>query len=542
MEETTELAKELSERLKEGSYDCPICTETVRLRDSLYACPVCYGVMHLTCIRSWVKAQIEEREKQNEVVTVSQCSMHEFRCPLCQLLNPTSSITECRCFCGKVKDPVPDPLLVPGSCGQMCEKRRKDCKCTHSCILMCHPGPCPPCVLTRKQVCFCGKTEKTVGCSSGIHGFECNEICGKLLDCGNHYCTAACHEGPCPICSVLVKETCFCGSTERKRRCGNDESFSCSKPCSKLLDCGNHHCLFNCHKGPCQPCLQTPERLLFCPCGKVRIDELIRTPRKSCLDPIPSCGQVCGAPLPCGHTCKAVCHDSAVCPPCMELVSEKCGCGSRVVKYRCFCSYIPPEEWEKVRAMAKIPIAKAELCYPPRCSKPCRMNLSCGKHSCKEVCCTNEDHTCYRICTKRLPCGEHSCGQLCHRGPCLPCSNASYERLYCRCRRTWVEPPVPCGTKPPTCSHPCVVPRPCGHPPNHPCHIEEECPDCVVSVEKKCDSHGRVMPYFLPCYRKTISCGKKCGKVLSCCGTVCEKVCHPGRCEHQCTNLFPQLE
>ncbi|ESL09241.1 nuclear transcription factor [Trypanosoma rangeli SC58] len=540
-EEETELARILSERLKAGCYECSVCSEFIHLRDKLWSCLVCHGIVHLSCVRFWVKAQAEEREKQNAALGSTWCTTTQFRCPLCQSINLTSAVAEYRCFCGKVKDPSADPLLVPGSCGQMCERRRRDPRCGHPCTLMCHPGPCPPCSLTRLQSCYCGKTEKSVGCSSEVSGFECNEVCGKSLDCGSHRCTVPCHEGPCPICMVLTTETCYCGATKRKLRCGESGPFSCNKVCAKPLDCGNHTCQFKCHKGPCQPCLRTPERQKLCPCGKVRISQLLDLPRTSCLDPLPSCGLVCGAPLPCNHTCSFVCHDIPVCPPCTEVITSRCACGSCEVTYPCFCHCLPSAQWQEAAVEVNLDQKKVTLCYPPKCLKPCRRHLSCGKHVCKEVCCSNEDHICYQICTKRLPCGMHSCGQLCHKGPCPPCSVASYQRLYCRCRRTWIEPPVPCGTKPPNCSHECVIPRPCGHPPNHPCHIEEKCPDCVVPVEKRCASHNKVMPYFLPCFRHSISCGKTCGKRLGCCGGKCVRTCHGGPCEHQCTNKLPTL-
>jgi hypothetical protein len=125
---------------------------------------------------------------------------------------------------------------------------------------------------------------------------------------------------------------------------------------------------------------------------------------------------------------------------------------------------------------------------------------------------------------------------------CPPCLNTSFERLYCRCRRSFMEPPVPCGTKPPNCNHPCCIPRACGHAPNHPCHIEEECPPCVVPVQKYCPSHSSPLPFLHPCYIQSVSCGRKCGHVLTCCQKRCENTCHPGHCVHKCVETFPTLE
>uniref|UniRef100_A0A0A9XL54 Transcriptional repressor NF-X1 n=1 Tax=Lygus hesperus TaxID=30085 RepID=A0A0A9XL54_LYGHE len=140
----------------------------------------------------------------------------------------------------------------------------------------------------RSQACYCGKTTKMVGCSSGIDGFECEHVCDKLLSCGKHRCTELCHEGPCPICPEVITETCFCGSDHRKTVCGtvaptnvkeNDSEsskdknerkggYSCGKKCAKMRDCGNHECGNVCHPGPCEICLRLPTRQRYCPCGK----------------------------------------------------------------------------------------------------------------------------------------------------------------------------------------------------------------------------------------------------------------------------------
>ena len=48
------------------------------------------------------------------------------------------------CYCGKVQDPPFDPWILPHSCGEVC-KRKLSPKCGHQCLILCHPGPCPPC-------------------------------------------------------------------------------------------------------------------------------------------------------------------------------------------------------------------------------------------------------------------------------------------------------------------------------------------------------------------------------------------------------------
>ncbi len=40
--------------------------------------------------------------------------------------------------------------IVPHSCGEHCHK---PLRCEHSCKLLCHPGPCPPCPQVRPLAC-----------------------------------------------------------------------------------------------------------------------------------------------------------------------------------------------------------------------------------------------------------------------------------------------------------------------------------------------------------------------------------------------------
>ena len=62
----------------------------------------------------------------------------------------------------------------------------------------------------------------------------------------------------------------------------------------------------------------------MCPCGKHMAKEL--NPNwTSCADPYPTCGEVCGKKLPCGHACPLPCHTGS-CPPCSAMVTQKCRC------------------------------------------------------------------------------------------------------------------------------------------------------------------------------------------------------------------------
>lgn len=207
--------------------------------------------------------------------------------------------------------------------------------CEHPCTCLCHPGPCPPCQRQVTRTCGCGKTSFSEQCSSStVH--TCSSNCDKLLSCGKHGCTQLCHAGPCDECSVTVEKSCHCGKTVRVLSCvensNQTEGFSCVSVCRKQLDCGNHFCEKTCHQGPCSPCARSPALVKTCACGKCRVEELRAKPRNSCLDHLPTCGDVCGKRLTCGtakspHFCESTCHD-ANCPPCGKKTAVPCSCGS----------------------------------------------------------------------------------------------------------------------------------------------------------------------------------------------------------------------
>lgn len=94
-------------------------------------------------------------------------------------------------------------------------------------------------------------------------------------------------------------------------------------------------------------------------------------------------------------------------------------------------------------------------------------------------------HCCTGQCQRRILC-SHPCLFPCHPGPCPPCLvHPIYDVLYCACGKTSTSSlplPLPCGTKPPTCTRPCRLPRACGHPyglpHQHRCHYGK-CPACA---------------------------------------------------------------
>lgn len=124
------------------------------------------------------------------------------------------------------------------------------------------------------------------------------------------------------------------------------------------------------------------------------------------------------------------------------------------------------------------------------------------------------------------------CSRTCHSGRCPSCIETSFEELYCECGTNVLYPPIPCGTKPPSCNNPCSRPRPCGHEVNHMCHTGA-CPPCTILCKRWC--YGKhEQRSAIPCYQEDFTCGLPCGKPMPCGTHKCEKPCHTGPCPLPC--------
>ncbi|ESQ33711.1 hypothetical protein EUTSA_v10006632mg [Eutrema salsugineum] len=528
-----QLVQEIQDKLMKSSIECMICYDMVRRSANIWSCSSCYSIFHLECIKKWARAptSIDLLADKNQG--------SNWRCPGCQSVQLTSSKEIMyRCFCGKRKDPPSDPYLTPHSCGDPCRKplekefatgeMAKGNNCPHVCVLQCHPGPCPPCkAFVPPRSCPCGKKMIWTRCSERKSDLTCEQSCGKLLNCGRHQCERACHIGECDPCQVPVNASCFCKKTIENVLCGDmnvkgevkaeDGVFSCNLNCEKDLECGNHSCPEVCHPGPCGDCDFRPSRIKTCYCGKTGLQE----ERWSCLDPIPSCSNICSKRLPCGlHNCSETCH-AGDCPPCLVQVRQKCRCGSTSRTVECYKTVSDMEEFI--------------------CAKPCGRKKNCGRHRCNERCCPllnhpkNADlsddsglHLCQIPCGKRLRCEQHSCETLCHCGHCHPCLEMIFTDLACACGKTSIPPPLPCGTPVPSCQLLCSVPQPCGHSATHDYHFGD-CLPCSVPVEKKCIG-GHVVLRNIPCGLKDIRCNKICGKTRRCGMHACARTCHPEPC------------
>lgn len=199
-----------------------------------------------------------------------------------------------------------------------------------------------------------------------------------------------------------------------------------------------------------------------------------------------------------------------------------------------------------------------------------------------------------QICGRTLTCQNHKCQSVCHQGICYPCPLST--KVFCRCGGTYFE--VPCGkergAKPPRCRLPCHLPAKCHHKEQNPhrCHFGEcptcvqicgktlkcchsclavchsavfmntnepkqkpatpwerpevrmefvnlPCPPCKTKVPVRCLGGHEISEFFC-CDAKIYSCGRKCGKMLTCGNDSCENECHSNeipcdRCEKQCS-------
>ncbi|KAE8681513.1 NF-X1-type zinc finger protein NFXL1 [Hibiscus syriacus] len=337
-----QLVQEIQDKLIKNTVECMICYDMVRWSVAIWSCSSCYSIFHLNCIKKWARAP-------TSVDLVAEKNQgFNWRCPGCQSVQFTSSKEiQYFCYCGKRTDPPPDLYLTPDSCGELCGKPleelglgygvMKDELCPHVCVLQCHPGPCTPCkAFTPPCLCPCGNKVITTRCSDRKSVLTCGQQCDKLLECGRHRCELIFHVGACDPCNVLINAPCFCKKKVEVVICGDmdvkgkvkaeDGIFSCNSTCGKKLRCGNHYCAETCHPGPCGDCEFMPNKIKSCYCGKTSLQDQ----RKSCLDPIPTCSDICAKFLPCQvHRCDRVCHAGS-CPPCLVLVTKNAFVGQHL--------------------------------------------------------------------------------------------------------------------------------------------------------------------------------------------------------------------
>lgn len=330
------------------------------------------------------------------------------------------------------------------SCDQQCNKTLA-CK-NHKCTSRCHQGGCYPCTLTKEVACNCGTSRILVPCGMerstkpprcklkcktppnchhrariphachfGICP-SCKQICNEQMKCG-HSCPNICHDqvlvkiqeakkaagpwevqGPktefknlaCPECQFPVAVTCLGGHETAEWPCSTAKPASCGRKCGRLLPCGNHSCLRDCHK---------VKNAL----DGVRCGSNCRKCEAECLK---------SRPEGCSHPCLKACHPKE-CDPCAQIIRIWCHCAISQLYVKC-------GEWIDA------------LKNPER-----RLTMAC---------CTDQ-------CPKLMSCGHRyiiwflvffiyqntkpfRCVMNCHPGECSDRSKCKKKaKLYCPCKR-----------------------------------------------------------------------------------------------------------
>ncbi|KAG7160847.1 NF-X1-type zinc finger protein NFXL1-like [Homarus americanus] len=502
----------LQEAFKTGALVCLICIENIKRNDRL-------------------RAEVGEGQHLPAGQASTTLTRNSTSPALCGAapsvgvsIHSPSSLTKYLCFCGKKMDPQFDPWLIPHTYGATCKKKLQP-ECGHTCLLLCHPGPCPPCPKTVASTCHCRKQPPETG----------------TLLVQNLVFT------PAKMLAILetvslapdrVGQSCCCGSSTQLRECADPV-------CNNQHSCGHHLCQNVCHSGSCGECPASGVRT--CPCGKT-------SHTLPCTKEIPTCGDTCGKELACGvHYCAERCHKGP-CPTCLQFRVKWCRCGTKQKEIAC----------------------SKEL----TCEVKCKNMRDCRRHTCNKKCCVGDCPRCEQPCGRTLVCRNHKCESRCHQGPCYPC--AVTHTISCRCGASTIT--VPCGrektTKPPKCSKRCKLPPNCHHPhrQKHKCH-QGPCPTCRIScgLKLKCghicpvpchdavpvkivDTKKRAGPWepvaaphieiqkkpCPPCQvpvpttcfgqhenpnwpcgdLRPYSCGRKCGRSLDCTNHTCDLECH----------------
>lgn len=532
----------LNDAFQSGAITCLICIASVKRNQPVWSCSGCYCIFHMPCIQKWAKDSIflvssvtDEDFGKKE---------HPWPCPKCRYeYKQSQTPNRYNCYCGKVEDPPLDPWLLPHSCGQVCDRDFKP-SCGHRCLLLCHPGPCPPCPKMVTVTCFCKKA-KAVPRRCSAKAWSCQQSCGRVLPCGQHACASPCHAGACQPCPRVSKQRCLCGKNMAERLCASPV-WQCEKVCGRTLPCGNHTCEMVCHPGLCGECPRAGNRA--CPCGKSKYS-------LPCTEDVPTCGDTCEKVMECGlHKCSMRCHRGP-CETCRQEVEKQCRCGKYSKLMPCHKEYL--------------------------CESKCPKTRNCQRHQCKRKCCSGNCPPCDQSCGRTMGCRNHKCPSVCHRGSCYPCPET--VDVKCNCSTTCIK--VPCGRErttkppkckelcrnPPTCHHssrerhrchfgacpPCRQPcqrvlKKCGHVCPAPCHDEVmvkqtdkhqlagpweqpsepafiqtalPCPRCKVPIPRACLGEHEVTP--LPCHAVgPFSCKRPCGRLLSCGNHTCMRECH----------------
>lgn len=260
----------------------------------------------------------------------------------------------------------------------------------------------------------------------------CDRRCGERLSCG-HSCPNKCH-------ARALHNAVFClvPCPRPRKTC----THPCTKPCGE--DCGSclvliPNVLLPCGHSSTEKCFVAQDTTLAHCQEKVEkivpgCGHLVKLDCYQSVDKLARCPAICGALLPCGHTCRRKCQD----------------CNIR-------------EDSKLVRT------------DHGTCTLPCGNKYNTCEHSCTEAC--HRPISDCKPCNERcnVHCNHSRCSKSCQQ-PCAPCA----ETCNAGCRHTGLCPlpcAVPCDLVP--CSKRCETLLKCGH--QCPSVCGEQCP-----AEKYC--------------------------------------------------------
>ncbi|XP_059627974.1 NF-X1-type zinc finger protein NFXL2 isoform X2 [Cornus florida] len=327
--------------------DCPPCSEVCdrKLRCRNHKCPApchrgacapCPVMVTLSCACGKTNFEVPCGTEKDQMppkcrkpchVTPlcrhgSICKPHKCHygsCPPCRLIceeeYPCGHKCKLRCH-GPKPPPNPEFTLKPKK-----KKSNHQSECT--------PGsPCPPCPELVWRSCI-GQhigADRMMVCSDKTK-FYCDNLCGNLLPCGNHFCTKTCH--------ALKNQSSTSGSRERGEPCEKC-TLSCQKERQPACQ---HPCPLPCHPGECPPCKVLVKR--SCHCGSmVHAFDCIYYNRLSAEEQmnVRSCVGPCHRKLPnCTHLCPEICHPGQCPAPekCSKKVTVRCGCQTLKREWLC---------------------------------------------------------------------------------------------------------------------------------------------------------------------------------------------------------------
>ncbi|XP_054674509.1 transcriptional repressor NF-X1 isoform X4 [Grus americana] len=215
--------------------------------------------------------------------------------------------------------------------------------------------------------------------------------------------------------------------------------------------------------------------------------------------------------------------------------------------YTCFCGKVHNPEWNR----NEIPHSCGELCGKKRQCLDCPhlCNILCHPGPCPS-CPAFVTKTCECGQTRKLNCGRHNCTQVCHPQPCQLCPRLPQVVYRCPCGQTPLSKLLELGcverkicTDPiPSCGKTCGKPLSCGsyefiHTCESLCH-EGDCRPCshTSNIYCRCGFKKKEVPCALLRNKAAITfmCDKRCNKKRSCGRHKCNEVCCVDT-EHKCS-------